>query len=181
MPESAMNKEEIEKLLAPAMTEVAKTGRSVDAIADVVEKLEAAHQKEIRMLQRGLIQQINQTMFVGMDLPTLSEITVPAAVLELKRVEAVSAIIRDVFTTHTAGKEAPKLRDVVEALGASLGVNDLTTIESDPNAEDPHVFAFSPSLFRFEDSPAGRAEAAASEHPLTVAGKDGDQEEPSRR
>lgn len=68
-----MNKEEIEKLLAPAMTEVAKTGRSVDAIADVVEKLEAAHRgelgdleaahrREIRVLRRTISTLIDETL-----------------------------------------------------------------------------------------------------------------------
>lgn len=173
-----MDKEEIEKLLAPAMTEVAKTGRSIDAISDVVEKLEAAHRREIRVLQRGLIQQINQTLFLDTALPALSEITEPAAALELKRLNATTAIIRGAFLTPSDGV-VPRLRHVVETLGASLGVNDLTTIMSDSNSEEPYVFAFSPSLFRFEDSPEGRAEAAASEHPLAVVSEDGDQEEPS--
>ena len=41
----------IEKMLASAQAEIAKTARAIQAIADVVEKLEAEHQKEIDMLR----------------------------------------------------------------------------------------------------------------------------------
>ena len=46
-----MDNEVIEKMLASAQAEIAKTARAIQAIADVVEKLEAEHQKEIDMLR----------------------------------------------------------------------------------------------------------------------------------
>lgn len=177
-----MNKEEIEKLLAPAMSEVAKTGRSVDAIADVVEKLEAAHQREIRVLQRAVVLQVNQVLFWGQDPPAYSQISDPAAVLEAKRLNSASAFINEADTPDCplSDDSLPDFTNsMLKAVGYALGVDDLTGIYSTPDSEASYVFAYSPSLFRLEDSPTGRAEAASDEHPLAVVSEDADQEESS--